>query len=145
MTARCPWITVVPLLALVAAQPAAPPAPLPPRLPALLERTTQHVVKLYGVGIAEEHGYATGVIVSPDGLVVTVLGLFLETTNLRAVTPDGHIYHADCIYRDEYRQLALLKLDRHPENVDTDATVDRQMTPIELDAFTPADSTNLRR
>src|SRR5690606_31272478 len=86
-------------------------------LPALLQQATRRVVKLYGAGIADEHGYATGVIVSPDGLVVTVLGLFLETTNLRAVSPDGHIYHAEPVYRDEYRQLALLRLNRYPENV----------------------------
>src|SRR5690606_25168553 len=102
-------------------------------LPALLQQATRRVVKLYGAGIADEHGYATGVIVSPDGLVVTVLGLFLETTNLRAVSPDGHIYHAEPVYRDEYRQLALLELDRYPENVDTDAPVAEQMTPIRLE------------
>jgi len=120
------------------------PAAAKPRLPVVLEQATRRVVKLYGVGIGEEHGYATGVVVSPDGLVVTVLGLFLETVNLRAVAADGHIYHAECIYRDEYRQLALLQLDRHPENADTDASVNDQMAPIQIEYFKPAEGPGLK-
>lgn len=128
-----------PASGLAPGQPIEPLGRLAPSLPDLLTQATHRVVKLYGAGIGDEHGYATGVVVSADGLVITVLGLFLETVNLRAVTPDGHIYHAECIYRDQYRQLALLQLDRHAENTDTDASVDEQMTAIQLDYFQPAD------
>lgn len=122
-----------------AAQPDSPPADLP----AMFANATRRVVKLYGAAIGGEHGYASGVVVSNDGLVVTVLGLFLETTNLRAVCPDGHMYQAEVLYRDEYRQLALLKLARYPENVDTEATVDRQMSPLRLEAFSPGSTSGL--
>lgn len=123
--------------------PAEPLLTLQPDLPALAVRASRRVVKLYGAGIGGEHGYATGVVVSPDGLVVTVLGLFLETSNLRAVTPDGHMYHAEVAYRDDYRQLALVKLARYPENVDTEAAVAVQMSPINLEALTPGSTANL--
>lgn len=124
--------------------PGEPLVPPKPQLPAILAAATRRVVKLYGAGIGDERGYATGTVVSSDGLVVTALGLFLETVNLRAVAPDGHVYHAECVYRDEYRQLALLQLDRHPENADTDASVDQQMAPIQLEAFKPAEGAGLR-
>jgi serine protease Do len=124
--------------------PAAALTPTPPGLPEIAAQAARRIVKLYGAGIGGEHGYASGVIVSPDGRVVTVLGLFLETTNLRAVTPDGHVYHAEVTYRDEYRQLALLKLARHPDNVDTEAPVDQQLAAMDLEAFVPAGSSDLR-
>lgn len=128
-----------PLPALSARATDASASAAPPGLPERLSRAARRVVKIYGAGIGEAHGYASGVVVSRDGLVVTVLGLFLETTNLRAVAPDGYVYRAEPIYRDEYRQLALLKLARYPENVDTEASVDRQMTPVDLEAFERAD------
>jgi serine protease Do len=103
------------------------------------------VVKLYGAAIADEHGYGTGVAVSEDGLVVTVLSLLIETDNLRAVTHDGHIYRAEVLYRDNDRQLALLKLGRYPINVDTAATVRDQMTPLSLPVLTHTPSSAVDR
>lgn len=126
------------------AQASATPSASARDLPAILAEANRRVVKLYGAGIGQRHGYASGVVVSRDGLVVTVLGLFLEATNLRAVTADGHIYRAEPVYRDEYRQLALLKLAGRPDNVDTDASVDEQMARIDLDAFDPAEGAEVR-
>src|SRR4051812_37430363 len=34
-------------------------------------------VKLYGAGIGREHGYATGMIVSPDGKILCAQGIYL--------------------------------------------------------------------
>lgn len=101
------------------------------------------IVKLYGAAIGGERGYGTGVVVSEDGKVVTTLSLLLEAGNLRAVTPDGHVYAAEVIYRDEYRQLALLKLARHPENPDTSASVRDQMTALRIDPMPIGDSAHL--
>lgn len=116
-----------------------------PSLNDLAERAMRSVVKLYGASIADEHGYGTGVAVSEDGLVVTVLSLLLETDNLRAVTYDGHIYRAEVLCRDNDRQLALLKLARYPVNVDTSATVRAQMTPLSLPVLEHAPSSVVRR
>lgn len=102
------------------------------------------IVKLYGVGVATEHGYGTGVLVSSDGKVVTTLSLLLETPNLRAVTSDGHLYRATVTWRDPVRQLALLELQTRPENVDTDLPTRRQVEPTTFAYLRPADSHAMR-
>ncbi len=95
----------------------------------------QRTVKIYGAGIGSQHGYGTGVLVSPDGKVVTVLNLVLEASSLRVVTADGHIYPVEVLYRDDYRQLALLQMARHTSNRDTDAPLSEQMSRPRLEAF----------
>jgi serine protease Do len=100
-----------------------------------IQRATARTVKIYGAKIGKEKGFGTGIIVSPDGFVVTVASLLLEAENLRVVTPDGHIYQAEVVYRDENRQLALLKLARHPDNPDTHASVREQMSAMRLPYF----------
>lgn len=71
----------------------------------------QRVVKLYGGALGREHGYGSGVIVSPDGRIVTTLSVLLETPALRVVLPDGRRLPARVVRRDERRQLALLEID----------------------------------
>lgn len=105
-----------------------------------VERAQESVVKIYGASIGRQQGYGSGVIVSPDGHVVTTLSLLLEAQNLRAVLHDGHIHQARVVYRDEYRQLALLKLSRHAENIDTTAPLNEQMASMNLRALTPGNS-----
>lgn len=68
------------------------------------------VVKIYGGRIGGQRGYATGVIVSPDGEVITPLSLLLEASDVRIVTADGQLHSAEVKHRDDYRQLALLKM-----------------------------------
>lgn len=68
------------------------------------------VVRIYGGRIAGERGYATGVIVSPDGQVVTALGLLLAARDIKVVTADGSVHSARAVHRDSYRQLALLAI-----------------------------------
>jgi len=105
------------------------------QLPALLAAADRSTVKLYGAGIAAEHGYGTGVIVSAEGHVITVLSLLLEATTVRCVTQDGHLYPAEVIYRDDYRQLALLKMSRRTENVDTEAPLSQQLAGAVFEPF----------
>ena len=71
----------------------------------------QRVVKIYGGGIGREHGYASGVLISADGQIVTALSSLLESPALRAVLPDGRRFPASVTRRDNRRQLALLKID----------------------------------
>jgi len=124
------------------------PLPRPPAnlnlLTPVIERANRSAVKIYGAGIAGQPGYGTGVIVSPDGLVVTVLSLLLEATRLRVVTHDGHVHPAQVTYRDQYRQLAMLKMTRFPQNVDTAAPVRRQMAPARHEPYPMSDSKGLR-
>jgi len=73
---------------------------------ALLART----VKLYGLKVGGEAGYGTGILVSEDGLVLTVSSLLIDAQKVRAVTDDGTKYLAEVLRRDSQRQLALLCL-----------------------------------
>ena len=75
-----------------------------------IEVATQRVVKLYGLGAGDQPGYGTGVLVSQDGLVLTVFSLLIDAQTVRAVDWKGRRYTAQVIHRDPGRQLALLRL-----------------------------------
>jgi len=68
------------------------------------------VVKLYGLGAGAEVGYGSGIIVSGDGKVLTVLSLLIDAHRITAIVADGTAYRATVIARDPNRQLALLQL-----------------------------------
>jgi len=77
-----------------------------PAIDTLLPR----LVKIYGLSVGREAGYGTGVIVSKDGMVLTVLSLILDARHIRVVTSDGTRYTAEVIRRDPKLQLALLQV-----------------------------------
>jgi serine protease Do len=108
-----------------------------------IETALTRMVKIYGASIGRQRGYGSGVLVSPDGKVLTTNSLLIDAVNLRVVTADGHIYPARVIYREDYRQLALLKLARHPENMNTDAPVAEQMASMNLPYLIPGGSHRL--
>ncbi len=125
--------------------PGVPRAPAGPNaLAAAIARVQPCIVKLYGAGAATEHGYGSGVLVSPDGLVVTTISLLIESSRVRAVTADGHLYLAEVRHRDPVRQLALLQLRARPEDTDTDLPVVRQAAPTTFRHLAPAASTAVR-
>ena len=71
----------------------------------------QRCARIYGGGAGREHGYATGLIVSPDGLILTAQGIYLSEGRLRVVLPDGSHHEAQVVRRSEELQAALLKVD----------------------------------
>lgn len=75
-----------------------------------IDKVMPRVVRLYGLGAGMQEGYGSGVIVSDDGLVLTVFSLLIDARTIRAVTHDGIYYEADVVDRDADRQLALLRL-----------------------------------
>ncbi len=77
-----------------------------------IDIASARVVKLYGVGAGMQEGYGTGVLVSPDGQVLTVSSLLIGARQILAVAHDGSRYGASLVHRDPARQLALLRL--HP-------------------------------
>jgi serine protease Do len=79
-----------------------------------IETALPRVVKLYGLGVGTQAGYGSGVLVSPDGLVLTVFSLLIDAEHIRAVTHDGTTYEANVVHRDAQRQLALLQLKARP-------------------------------
>lgn len=102
---------------------------------------SSRTVRLFGLKAGLSVGYGSGVLISDDGLVVTVASLLLDADNLRAVTPDGTMYGADVLATDETVQLALLRLrsvpryDRRGRRVPGGA-----VGPGMFDYFQPGDS-----
>jgi serine protease Do len=73
-------------------------------------------VKLYGAGTNIEAGYATGLVVSRDGLILTAQGIYLSANRLRVVLPDGSQHDAQIVRRSEPLQAVLLKIDAQTPN-----------------------------
>jgi serine protease Do len=82
-------------------------------------RTAQaKVVKIYGAGgLRQLEAYQSGVLISPDGHVLTVLSYVLDTDDLAVVLDDGRKYKPELVGTDPLRELALLKLPLDGETV----------------------------
>jgi serine protease Do len=76
-----------------------------------LAAAQQRCVKIYGAAAGAEVGYATGVIVSSDGLILTAHGIYLAGSAIRVVTADGVTHQATIVRRSEPLQSVLLKID----------------------------------
>jgi len=102
-------------------------------------------VKLLGAGIGVEHGYAVGMIVSTNGLILCAQGIYLATLPVRVVLPDGRILTAEVVARNEPLQAALLRVDAAtPEYFELPATSDARPGDWVLaihNAFKVADKT----
>lgn len=74
---------------------------------ALAQRRT---VKIYGASIGRTPGYATGIIISPDGQIITANGVYLSQGTLRITMPDGSQQQGEVVRRSQALQLALIKV-----------------------------------
>lgn len=81
-----------------------------------IENAQQRTVKIYGAGIARVAGYASGVIVSGDGHVLTAQGVYLASQRLRVGLADGSVHPAKVIRRSLSLQVALLKIEQPTPN-----------------------------
>ena len=97
------------------------------------QTASDRVVKLYGLGAGAQVGYGSGVLISRDGLVLTVFSLLVDARTVRVVTANGARFEADVLHRDAARQLALLKL-RKPRPPDTPVPVTTPAGGIGSDA-----------
>jgi len=75
-------------------------------------RTAQgKVVKIYGAGgFRQMEAYQSGVLVSAEGHVLTVLSYVLDTDDLTVVLDNGRRLQAEVIGSDPVSELAILKL-----------------------------------
>jgi serine protease Do len=69
------------------------------------------MVKVYGAGAGRVEGFATGVLVSNDGMVLTSQGVILDGKQVKVVLSDGSTHSAAILKRDRETQLALLKIE----------------------------------
>ncbi len=69
------------------------------------------VVKLHGAGIGRLRKYGTGFLISSNGEILTTQSVLVTSRNLRAVLSDGREFRASVLRCDDYRQLALLKIE----------------------------------
>ncbi|MEX2026605.1 MAG: trypsin-like peptidase domain-containing protein [Pirellulaceae bacterium] len=76
-----------------------------------VEYAQARTVKIFGAGIGRSPGYATGLIVSPQGEILTTQGVFLAGDNLRVTLADGTTHGAQVVRRSQKLLVALLKID----------------------------------
>lgn len=71
----------------------------------------RRVVKLYGAGgVRGLEAYQTGILVSPQGHIVTVLSTVLDSDAIDCVLDDGRRYPATLLGADPRRELAVLSI-----------------------------------
>jgi serine protease Do len=76
------------------------------------KEVNKKMVKVFGVGgIRGLPAYGTGIVVSPDGYILTVNSHILDTENLRVHMYDGTRYFAKLIATEAELDISLLKVD----------------------------------
>src|SRR5262249_58557590 len=80
---------------------------------ATAEQVNKKVVKLYGSGGFQGlASYGTGVLVSPEGHVLTVASHLLDTQDLRVHLYDGRRLHAKVVVVEPELDAALVKIEK---------------------------------
>jgi serine protease Do len=68
------------------------------------------MVKVFGASAGKVEGFATGIIVSKDGMILSSQGVFLDGRQVKVVLADGVEHFATILKRDRETQLSLLKI-----------------------------------
>ncbi len=77
------------------------------------EDANMKLVKLFGSGgFKGLASYGTGVVISPDGYILTVNSHILDTRDLRIHMYDGTRYHGKVVATEPELDVALVKIDR---------------------------------
>ncbi len=99
-------------------------------------RTAQtKVVKIFGAGgLRQLEAYQSGILISPEGHVLTALSYVLDTDDLAVILHDGRKWQAEFLGSDPLTELALLKLPLETETLPhftlrSDAVPLRQPSP----------------
>jgi serine protease Do len=75
-----------------------------------IAKAQKRCVKIYGAQIGRVEGFATGIMISGDGLILTGQGVFLSGTSIKVVLPDGSQHVAVVERRSSALQVALLRI-----------------------------------
>ena len=76
----------------------------------VIDNALKRVVKIYGAEAAGIHGYQSGILVSPDGHVLTALTSALQANPVRIVLDNGRRFEARIVGADPVMEIALLKI-----------------------------------
>lgn len=80
-------------------------------LHAVIRNAQSKVVKIYGAGgLRQLEAYQSGILISPEGHVLTALSYVLDTDDLAVILDDGRKFRPELLGTDPLRELALLKL-----------------------------------
>lgn len=91
-----------------------------------IEYAQPRTVKIFGGGIGREQGYASGIIISEDGMILCAHGIYASSPRLRVVTADGKSHTASIVRRSDALQLLLLKIETPTPNY---FELDRKIRP----------------
>ena len=81
-------------------------------------QVNKKMVKLFGAGgFKGLPSYGTGILVSPDGFILTVNNHILATTDLRVHLYDGRFYHAKVVAKEPELDVALVKIEEEVDNL----------------------------
>lgn len=80
-------------------------------LPQLIKQCQPKMAKIIGAGAGRVDGYASGIVVGADGMILTSQGVFLDGRQVRVELSDGKSYPATILRRNRTLQLALLKIE----------------------------------
>jgi len=98
--------------ALLAGAAGAADAPGGSPLAQTIARVQPKIVKIYGAGgFRGMEGYQSGMLISPDGHVLTVYSYVLDTDYIRATLADGRRFDAKLLGADPRLEVAVLKID----------------------------------
>src|SRR5436190_8165282 len=82
------------------------------------QQVNKKMVKLFGAGgFKGLPSYGSGIVVSPDGFILTVNNHILNTSDLRVHLYDGRLYNAKVVAREPDLDIALLKIDADVDNL----------------------------
>jgi serine protease Do len=83
------------------------------------EKVNPKLVKLFGSGgIRGLASYGTGILVSPDGYILTVYSHLLDTRDLRVHLHDGTRYHGKLVAFEPELDVALVKIGTEREKLE---------------------------
>ena len=77
-----------------------------------VEQTQPKIAKIYGAGgMRGMEAYQTGILISPEGHILTVFSHVLDTDYITAVLADGRKFDAKLIGADPRLEIAVLKIE----------------------------------
>jgi S1-C subfamily serine protease len=83
-----------------------------PTLQQVAAAAARKVVKIHGAGgVRGLEAYQSGILVSPDGRVVTAMSTVLDSDDIDCVLDDGRRFRAELVGVDPRRELAVLSID----------------------------------